>query len=74
MLATAKGLRIGDTIRFARRAIYGPGLRVSPVQGGVWSVKTPQGIIQGFTSRVTQPNGKILSIEAGDVRCPAMAP
>jgi hypothetical protein len=37
-------------------------------------VKTPQGVIQGFTSRVTQPNGKILSIEAGDVGCPAMTP
>lgn len=74
VLATAKGLRIGDRLSKGRR-LYGRDFLVSPEQGGSWSAKTSQGKIFGYTSG--DPNGPrstVASIEAGDVGCPATTP
>jgi hypothetical protein len=73
VLATAKGLLVGDTLRRGRR-LYGSGFHVSPEQGGSWSGRTPNGRIDGFTSEITNLKGKVLTIEAGYVGCPAMTP
>lgn len=72
-LATAKNLYLGDTLKTGRH-IYGSKFHVSAAQGGSWWVETSTGRLEGFTSRVTNLNGKIVSIEAGDVGCPAMTP
>ncbi len=74
VLATAGGLLIGDTVKAGRRLYGANKFRVSAYQGGAWFVSTPSGRIEGFTSKITNPNGTIRSIEAGDVGCPAMAP
>jgi hypothetical protein len=73
VLATAKGLHVGDTVKTGQR-LYRAKFHVSPYQGGAWWVTMPNGRLKGFTSGVTNPTGKILSIEAGDVGCPAMTP
>lgn len=71
--ATRKGLRLGDTVAVGR-GLYGSAFSVSAEQGGAWFVKTPQGRLMGFTSDVTNPKGKVLTIEAGDVGGPALTP
>lgn len=73
VLATTSGLRVGDTVLVGKR-LYGSAFTVSGSQGGSWRATTPHGQIDGFTSRRTDPDGKIVTIEAGDVGCPAMAP
>jgi hypothetical protein len=73
VLETTKGLRIGDTLLFGKR-LYGSAFTVTGAQGGSWRATTSHGQIDGFTSRRTDPEGKIVTIEAGDVGCPAMAP
>ena len=72
-LATARGLRPGDTVSAARR-LYGPAFRISAAQGGSFWVRTPHGVIDGYLSPVTRPRGRVLSIEAGKVGCPSMTP
>ena len=75
-VATAKGLRIDDSLAQAR-LIYGDELRTSLAQGGSWFAKTPQGTLDGYlTAEVNQksPAPRILSIEAGAVGCPAASP
>jgi hypothetical protein len=71
--ATTRGLRVGETVRQARR-IYGSAFKVSTAQGGSWSVRTPHGRIDGFLSDLTKPRSKVLTIEAGNVGCPALTP
>lgn len=73
LLGTLRGLQVGDTLLHGRQ-LYGSAFKVSPAQGGNWSVKTPQGRIDGYTSDVTNPHGKVLSIDAGYVGCPALTP
>ena len=73
VLATRKGLRVGDTVATGER-MYGPAFRISAEQGGAWFVKTPKGRLMGFTSAVTNPRGKIVTIEAGRVGGPALTP
>lgn len=73
VLATLKGLRVGQTVRQARR-LYGTAFGVSPVQGGSWVLSTPTGRLDGYTSDVTNLDGTIMTIEAGHVGCPAMTP
>ncbi len=46
---TAKGLRIGDTLAYAKQ-IYGSELRTSFAQGGSWFISTPLGTIAGLTT------------------------
>jgi hypothetical protein len=72
-LATERGLQLGDTVRTGRR-IYGSAFKVSAAQGGSWLVRTRRGRIDGFLSDVTNPKGKLLTIEAGYVGCPALSP
>lgn len=72
-LATKDGLTIGDTVARGER-LYGPAFQVSAVNGGGWSLNTPHGRLIGYTSAITKPSGKILTIEAGDVGGPAVTP
>jgi hypothetical protein len=74
---TSKGLELGDTLSHARK-IYGTSLRTSTDQGGTWFVSTSEGRIEGFlnpsTGRTPKPSARILTIDVGDVGCPAMSP
>jgi hypothetical protein len=66
-LTTTAGLRVGDTIARARQ-IYGPGFKTSTAQGGSWSAA-------GLRGYLTAPhNGRIATIDAGNVGCPALSP
>jgi hypothetical protein len=73
VLATAKGLRIGDTVAVAER-LYGRTFEISAAQGGSWLVTTPHGRLIGYTSDVTNLKGRILAIDAGHVGTPALTP
>jgi hypothetical protein len=44
--ATAKGLRVGDTLARAQR-VYGTALRTSFAQRGSWFARTSQGTLDG---------------------------
>jgi hypothetical protein len=78
-LRTAAGLRVGDSIRQARR-LYGTALRLSYEQGGAWFARTPAGQLDGFTSGRSGnhtdigPGSRIATIEAGTVGCAALSP
>lgn len=73
VLETTKGLRVGDTLSVGER-LYESAFTISASQGGSWRATTRHGRIDGFASRLTNPKGKVVTIEAGDVGCPAMAP
>lgn len=73
ILATTAGLRYGDTLARGRQ-LYGSGFTWGEYQGGTWHVLTTQGLIEGFVSGSWGPGGRIMTIEAGDVGCPAMTP
>lgn len=75
-VVSAKGLRIGDTLRSAER-IYGSSLSTSFAQGGSWFATTPTGRLAGYlTAEVNQqtPPPLIADITAGSVGCPAASP
>jgi hypothetical protein len=66
-LTTAAGLRVGDTISRARQ-LYGAAFKTSPAQGGSWSAA-------GLRGYLTAPqNGRIVTVDAGNVGCPALSP
>jgi hypothetical protein len=66
-LTTTVGLRVGDTVARARQ-LYGAAFRTSAAQGGSWSATGPRGYL-------TAPrNGRIATIDAGDVGCAALSP
>jgi hypothetical protein len=66
-LATTAGLRVGDTIARARQ-LYGAAFNTSAAQGGSWSAA-------GLRGYLTAPqNGRIATIDAGNVGCPALSP
>jgi hypothetical protein len=79
VLATARGLRAGDTLSHGQR-LYGQAFHMGAEQGGVWWVTTTRGQIFGFASGPPQngtdvgPRSHVRTIEAGDVGCPAMTP
>jgi hypothetical protein len=75
ILATAKGLRVGDTFAGAKQ-IYGRLFQTSAAQGGSWAVRTPQGRLYGYATGppIGGPQTKIASIDAGYVGCPALTP
>jgi hypothetical protein len=75
ILATAKGLRVGDTFARARQ-LYGRLFQTSAAQGGSWAVRTPQGRLYGYATGppIGGPQTKIASIDAGYVGCPAVTP
>ncbi|MGC1420035.1 MAG: hypothetical protein WA786_07955 [Acidimicrobiales bacterium] len=73
---TSKGLRLGDSVRVAR-SLYGPSLRLSRNQGGSWFIATSDGRVDGFlrpSNGRPEPTSRILTIDVGDVGCPAMSP
>lgn len=75
-MATAAGLRIGDSLARASH-LYGHSLRTSYAQGGNWSAATSDGKLAGYlTSEVnsTKPAPQIADITAGSVGCPAASP
>lgn len=49
ILATAKGLRVGDTFARARQ-LYGRAFQTSAAQGGSWAMRTPQGRLYGYAT------------------------
>lgn len=66
-LTTIAGLRVGDTVVRARR-LYGHAFRTSAAQGGSWSA-------DGLIGYLSAPHGgRIVSIDAGYVGCPALTP
>ncbi|MGI8714291.1 MAG: hypothetical protein ACR2NR_14165 [Solirubrobacteraceae bacterium] len=75
---TARGLRLGDTLARGRR-LYGRAFSISSAQRGTWSVRTPQGRIDGYASGQpahgdVSPRSTVASIDAGEVGCPALSP
>ncbi len=77
VLATTRGLTIGDTLERGRR-LYGGAFTVSAAQGGTWTVSTTGGRIDGYASGVPQPGNlnalRVVTIDAGNVGCPAVSP
>jgi hypothetical protein len=73
-LATARGLRVGDTLARAHR-LYGAGFERSSAQGGSWSATIRHRRLMGYAHRLPiGPHSTVATIEAGDVGCPAMTP
>jgi hypothetical protein len=73
-LATAKGLRVGNTLDKAKR-LYGVSFHASRRHGGSWWVSTPAGRLGGLASGWPGgPKGSVATISAGRVGCPASAP
>jgi hypothetical protein len=73
ILATGRGLRVGSTVAQGKR-LYGRAFGASVYNGGSWVARTHLGRLEGFTSRGADPKGRILTIEAGVVGCPALTP
>jgi hypothetical protein len=66
-LTTTAGLRVGDTIARARQ-LYGAAFKTSAAQAGSWSAA-------GLRGYLTAPrNGRIATIDAGNVGCAALSP
>jgi hypothetical protein len=71
---TSKGLRVGDTVATARK-LYGPGFRVSAVQGGSWHTSGSVPVYGYLASPPrTGADDRIAGIAAGHVGCPAVTP
>jgi hypothetical protein len=74
ILATAKGLRVGETLTMGRE-LYGQSFHSSASNGGRWWASTPRGLVEGLTAGWPGgPKGSVATIAAGDVGCPAMSP
>ena len=75
VLATARGLRVGDTLARGRQ-LYGRSSATSTAQGGSWAVRVRGELIKGYASGVPGHGRQILiaTIDAGDVGCPAVSP
>jgi hypothetical protein len=77
VLATTRGLTVGDTLGKGRR-LYGGAFKISTAQGGSWKVTTATGSIDGYASGVPRPGTtnalKVLTIDAGNVGCAAVSP
>jgi hypothetical protein len=76
-LATARGLRIGDTLARGR-TLYGPAFRLSSAQGGTWKLGTGR-VIRGYAWGHPKDGdvswqSLVATIDAGDVGCPALSP
>jgi hypothetical protein len=74
ILATARGLRVGDTLTTGK-VLYGRGFHASRDHGGSWWARTPDGRLEGLASGWPGgPLGSVATIAAGDVGCPAATP
>jgi hypothetical protein len=79
MLATVRGLQVGDILTAARR-IYHSSIKLSASQGGTWRIRSTDGRLDGFAwggaRRHTDVGwtSLVASIDAGDVGCPAVGP
>ncbi len=68
-LATARGLRVGDTLRLGKR-LYGAAFHSSRRGGGSWWAQTPGGLVRGLTSGWPGgPRGSVATIAAGHLGC-----
>jgi hypothetical protein len=77
-LATARGLRIGDTLARGR-TLYGRAFTLSAAQGGTWSVRTARGLLDGYAWGTPRHGdvswqSTVATIDAGDVGCAALSP
>jgi hypothetical protein len=73
-LATARGLRVGDTLAVGKH-LYGAGFHASRSRGGTWWATTPEGRVEGLASGWPDgPRGSVATIAGGDVSCPAITP
>ena len=78
VLATTRGLTIGDTLARGRR-LYGRPFRLSEAQGGTWLLTTPRGGIDGYAWGMPKQGdislqSVVATIDAGNVGCPAASP
>ena len=79
VLATTRGLNIGDTLARGR-TLYGGSFTISAAQGGSWRARTPSGGLVGYAwdapaaHSAVSPRNLIATIDAGDVGCPALTP
>jgi hypothetical protein len=74
MLATARGLRVGDTLTTGK-VLYGRDFHASRDHGGTWWASTRDGRLEGLASGWPQgPLGSVATIAAGDVGCPSVTP
>jgi hypothetical protein len=77
-LATARGLRVGDTLARGRR-LYGGEFSISAAQGGSWRLSIAGERIDGYAWGAPAHSdvswrSVVATIDAGDVGCPAMSP
>jgi hypothetical protein len=74
ILATARGLRVGDTLATGK-VLYGRNFHASRHHGGSWWASTPEGRVVGLASGWPQgPLGSVATIAAGHVGCPSVTP
>jgi hypothetical protein len=77
LLATTRGLTVGDTLERGRR-LYGGAFTASAAQGGSRNLATASGHLDGYAPDVPHPGNpnaiKVLTIDAGNVGRPAVAP
>jgi hypothetical protein len=79
VLATTRGLTIGDTLARGRR-LYGGAFKISAAQGGSFAITTPHGRLTGYAwtvpraRSVVSPKNLVATVDAGDVGCPAVSP
>jgi hypothetical protein len=77
-LATARGLRVGETLAWGRH-LYGRAFAISAAQGGSWSVRAAGGRLDGYAWGRPQHgdvswHSVVSTIDAGDVGCAALSP
>jgi hypothetical protein len=73
MLATARGLRVGDTLKVGK-FLYGSAFHDSAEHGGSWWATTPGGRVEGLVSGWPGgPRGSVATIAAGELACPTVS-
>jgi hypothetical protein len=74
LLATARGMTIGETPAYAR-GLYGRAFRIRRMPRGSWELTTPGGSLDGFTyGAAFGPRGAITTIQAGTQLCATVSP
>ena len=74
-LATARGLRVGDTVAQAQ-SLYGDDFALSTAQGGSYQLRLPSGqlsgLVDGATATTAPASATIVTIAAGNIGCPGI--